>query len=93
MPGWTYRADQKTKTLSASAVALASSSIVLRCTPSISSASPIPRASKHVPHSSTIPLDDHALGHAFNIVVTVRRFLLSFGGNDSIRHQKESQLR
>jgi len=47
---------QNIKTLSASAVVLASSSIVLRRALSINSASLMPRASMHVPYKSTIPL-------------------------------------
>ena len=47
--------DQNTKTLSASAVAFASSSIVLRRAPSMSSLSLTPRASMQVPHKRICP--------------------------------------
>ena len=49
---------QNTKTLSASAVAAASSSIVLRRAPAMRAASSKPRASMQVPHKSTLPLVD-----------------------------------
>ena len=47
---------QNTRTLSASAVAAASSSIVLRRAPAMRAASSRPRASMQVPHKSTLPL-------------------------------------
>lgn len=47
---------QNTKTLSASTVTVANSSMVLRRAPAMSAASSRPRASMQVPHSNTLPL-------------------------------------
>ena len=47
---------QNTRTLSASRVAVASSSIVLRRAPPTRDASSMPRASMQVPHNKTLPL-------------------------------------
>src|SRR5215471_8361937 len=59
---------QNTKTLSASVVIVASSSIVLRCAPAIRAASSRPRASMQAPHRSNFPL---ALSTRFSIRSTL----------------------
>ena len=84
---------QNTRTLSASKVEAASSSMVLRRAP-VTRADSIEAARIHAGSAEQHPAaaGQHPLEHSFNIIVAIRRLLSGLGGDDCIGHQENGDL-